>query len=345
MAGTIRTALRTCNPPEGVVPSGIAKWLVITRACVFSMTLTSGLIALLLALLTDLPINWGAWALSTFGILLAHAANNIMNDLLDLQGGVDTKDYPRALYAPHPVLSGWISKRGLINAAIFVNIVGVVIGLTLTWWRGLPILWFALAGFALSFFYTGPPLRLKRIGLGEPTVLLVWGPLMIGGTFFAATGTVTWPVILASIPYGITVTSVLMGKHLDKFEFDKPKGVHTLPVVLGYDAAKVVTMGMWIASMIVIAVLVVQGTLSWIVFVLSLFALPRMVKVWRLYRAPKPTEPPEQFKPTWPLYYVSLAFHYNRLAGGMFMLGLLVNVLLLQFFPEFYASIDVFPRS
>ena len=327
------------------MPKGLAKWAVITRACVFSMTLSSGIIALLLALLTDNPINWGAWALATVGIILAHAANNIMNDLLDLQGGVDTADYPRALYAPHPVLSGWVSKRGLITAAVIVNLLGIAVGLTLTFWIGMPILWFALAGFALSFFYTGPPFRLKRIGLGEPTVLLVWGPLMIGGTFYATTGTLSWPVVLASIPYGITVTSVLMGKHLDKYEFDKPKGVHTLPVVLGYDRAKAVTMGMWVVSLIAIAVLVVQGLLSWIVLALSLLAIPRLTKVWRTYRAPKPDSPPdERFKPTWPLYYVSLAFDYNKLAGQMFIAGLLVNVALLKIVPDAAGWVNLFPR-
>ena len=40
---------------------------------------------------------------------------------------------------------------------------------------------FALSGFLLSVAYTAPPLRLKKHGLGEATVLVVWGPLMVGG--------------------------------------------------------------------------------------------------------------------------------------------------------------------
>ena len=38
------------------------------------------------------------------GIVLAHMSNNLMNDLFDLDAGSDTKEYPRALYAPHPIL-------------------------------------------------------------------------------------------------------------------------------------------------------------------------------------------------------------------------------------------------
>ena len=43
---------------------------------------------------------------------------------------------------------------------------------------------FALAGLFISVFYVAPPIRLKHHGLGEPGVFLVWGPLMVVGTFF-----------------------------------------------------------------------------------------------------------------------------------------------------------------
>ena len=51
--------------------------------------------------------------------------------------------------------------------------------------RGALIIGFALAGLLLSVSYTS---FLKRAGLGELTALIVWGPLMIGGTAFAASG-------------------------------------------------------------------------------------------------------------------------------------------------------------
>ena len=56
----------------------------------------------------------------------------------------------------------------------------LAIMLYLTAERGWPIIAFALGGFLLSAAYTAPPLRLKKHGLGEPTVVVVWGPLMVG---------------------------------------------------------------------------------------------------------------------------------------------------------------------
>ena len=99
--------------------------------------------------------------------------------------------------------------------------------------RGPLIIAFALAGLFVSVFYVAPPIRLKHHGLGEPGVFLVWGPLMVGGTFLAATGTIEPWVLLVSVPYALLVTSVLFGKHIDKIEADAELGVRTLPVILG----------------------------------------------------------------------------------------------------------------
>src|SRR5690349_21065630 len=61
---TWRYVLNTANLPEGMThPDAISKWLVITRAAVFSMTATSGLIGALLAvgaarLTGEVSVNW-----------------------------------------------------------------------------------------------------------------------------------------------------------------------------------------------------------------------------------------------------------------------------------------------
>ena len=88
-------------------------------------------------------------------------------------------------------------------------------------------------GLFISVFYVAPPLKLKHHGLGEPGVFIVWGPLMIGGTYFVTAGTLPAWVWLASIPYALVVTTVLIGKHVDKYEQDRARGIHTLPVLLG----------------------------------------------------------------------------------------------------------------
>src|SRR5215470_3704161 len=99
------------NLPEGRTMDAVSRWLLITRACVFTMTLFSGLIGGLLAAATAPAPHWGYFALALVGLVVAHASNNMINDYFDTVGGVDTAEYTRALYAPHALLSGLISKN------------------------------------------------------------------------------------------------------------------------------------------------------------------------------------------------------------------------------------------
>jgi 1,4-dihydroxy-2-naphthoate octaprenyltransferase len=320
-----RYAISQGNIPRGRAIDPVTKWLLIVRACVFPMTLTSGLIGGLLAVATAPSIDWGSFALACVGIVLAHAANNMINDYFDTEGGVDTEGYTRTLYAPHPILSGLISKRGLLRVIAAVNLVDFVIMCVLTARHGWPVVAFALAGLFISVFYVAPPLRLKHHGLGEPGVFLVWGPLMIGGTYYVTAGSVPAWVWLASVPYAITVTTVLIGKHVDKYEQDGARGIHTLPVLLGKITSLRLNQALMIAFYAIVLGLVVSGRLGVGVLIVAA-ALPRLVQVLKAYSQPKPAAPPAGYR-LWPLWYVSLAFYHNRLAGGLFVLGLAANAL------------------
>jgi 1,4-dihydroxy-2-naphthoate octaprenyltransferase len=321
-----RYAISQGNIPRGRAIDPVTKWLLIVRACVFPMTLTSGLIGGLLAVAKAPSVDWGSFTLACVGIVLAHAANNMINDYFDTEGGVDTEGYTRTLYAPHPILSGLISKQRLLAVIAGVNLVDFVIMCVLAAAHGWPVVAFALAGLFISVFYVAPPLRLKHHGLGEPGVAIVWGPLMIAGTYYVTAGTLPSWVWLATVPYALSVMTVLIGKHVDKYEQDSAKGIHTLPVLLGKRTSLRLNQLLMIAFYPIVGLLVLRGDLGWGVLLVA-FAIPRLVRVLKVYDEPKPEKAPEGFL-IWPLWYVAIAFHHNRLAGGLFVLGLVVNAAL-----------------
>jgi len=319
-----RTVVSTCNAPAGA-NDAVSRWLVLTRACVQPMTLTAAAIAGLLAVRAP-GFDLAFFLLAALGLVLAHAANNLINDIFDERLGTDTADYPRALYAPHPVVSGMATRRTMIRAAVLLNLLDLVILAVLLVFRGWPVLAFAIAGLVVSVGYTAPVLRLKKRGLGEPAVLLVWGPLMVGGTYYAATGHLTWQVIAASVPYGLLSTTVLLGKHLDKLEWDRRLRIGTLPVLLGERAARGLTLGLMAAFYVVTVVLVVAGALP-IPALLALLALPRLRQAWPYVRRPRPERPPPDY-PVWPLWYAAAAFVHTRRAGALLVAGLLLGAIL-----------------
>jgi 1,4-dihydroxy-2-naphthoate polyprenyltransferase len=319
-------ALITGSGPDGATDP-VTRWLVLSRASVLPMTVTAALIAVLLAWWNDdAHLDVGLWALAAVGIVLAHVANNLMNDLWDLDAGTDTDRYPRALYAPHPVLAGITTRRGLLGRALVVNVLdlGILVALALA--RDPWIVAFALGGFLLSVAYTAPPLRLKKRGLGELTVLVVWGPLMVGGTYYAAVGHLPGTVVLASIPYALLCTAVLMGKHVDKIPWDEPDGTATLPVLLGERRARTLTRALMVAFYPLVGLLVALGTIP-VLSLVCLLGLFRLAKVWGQFGRPKPDAPPDDF-PIWPLWFAALAFVHTRRAGGLLVLGMLVGAAL-----------------
>lgn len=317
-----REVLLTMNLPEDKPIDGVSRWLIMTRAAVIPMTLTSGLLAGLIAA-GAANARWRYFFLALIGLVLAHASNNLINDYFDLESGIDTAEAPRALYAPHPILSGWITRGGLLRAIVAINAIDAAILVVLFMARGWPVVAFALAGLLISVFYVAPPLRLKHHGLGEPAVFIVWGPLMVCGTYFVTTGQLPAWVWSASLPYAILVTSVLIGKHIDKLPYDSERQVRTLPVILGQSAALRMNQALMCAFYVVVAILVFSGVFAFATLIV-LGGVPMLRQTLSLYSQPKPDKPPANY-PVWPLWYVASAFVHARRAGGLLILGLLLG--------------------
>ena len=315
-----KMAIDGCNVPQIELADGFTRWLVISRACVFSMSLTSGMIGLLIAAEQG-TVNWLLGILAVIGVVFAHAANNLINDWGDVRQGVDTEDYPRAQYSPHPILGGLTTPKRLLGAALLLNLFDAAIMMYLFTQRGALIIGFALAGLLLSISYTS---FLKRAGLGELTALIVWGPLMIGGTAFAASGVLTPAIWALTLPYGLIVASVLVGKHVDKIDADKEVGVRSIPVLLGEKNSLILNkISFVLFYVIVIALVAFRYTGPWVL--LTFLAFGRLRETWDAYSKPKPKKAPEGWT-VWPLWYVGWAMHFNRQAGEFFVMGMLLNI-------------------
>ncbi len=316
-------ALQTCNPIPDSTPGPLVRWVIIFRACVFSMTATSGLLGIMLAW-RDGYFSWTPAVLVLLGLLIAHAANNILNDLMDYRSGVDTADYYRVQYSPHPIHAGWISPLRLFLVFLFLTFIDFIILVYFYRLRGPSVAAFAVAGFLISTVYVGGKFSLKFLGLGEAAVFAVWGPLMVGGAYLVMAGSIPVTILLASIPYALLVTTVIFGKHVDKLKADQAKGIRTLPVVLGQARALRVIQVM----IAIFYVVVIAESFAGIIpaaSLLALCAIPRAVKVWRTLQQPRPLEAPLGW-PIWPLWYVGWCMYLARLAGGWMILGMVGQI-------------------
>jgi 1,4-dihydroxy-2-naphthoate octaprenyltransferase len=294
---------------------------------VLVMTFLSAAIAGILAYQAE-KFNLGMWLLLVIGLLLSHATNNLLNDYTDFVRGVDQNNYYRAQYGPQPLVHGLLSKRQLLTYAAVTGLIALAAGIILVLTRGGLTLTLLAAGVFFVLFYTFP---LKYIALGEIAVLIVWGPLMIGGGYYVITGEWSWNIVMASLPYALGVTGVIFGKHIDKFKMDKAKGIHTLPVLLGEGASRYTVVSMLVLQYLSVIYLVLTGFFTPVMLIV-LLALPEFVRIWPMFRQPKPDEKPADYPDVWPNYFVAGAFVHNRRFGYMFLIGLVLNAVLLRLF-------------
>jgi 1,4-dihydroxy-2-naphthoate octaprenyltransferase len=314
----------------------ISKWLIATRAAVLLMTLLSAVLAGLFAWHDGYKVNILSWFILALGLVLAHASNNIFNDYTDYTRGVDKDNYYRTMYGPQPVADGLMTKRQHLTYFAGTAFLALLCGLYLIFTRNNdPTIWILLGlGAFFVLFYTWP---LKYIAMGEIAVLIVWGPLMIGGGYYVLTGVWNWNVVWASLPYVLGVTTVIFGKHIDKLLVDKAKKIFTLPVLIGEKVARYTILAMMVLPYVLVIYLILIGYFT-PVMVLVALAVPTFLKLAPQFLKPKPETRPEGFpdgQGGWPLYFAPQAFINNRAFGMWFMLGLILDVILRLVFPLF----------
>jgi len=177
------------------------------------------------------PFHLGYAALATFGLLVAHAGVNILNDYFDAKSGLDYK----TLRTPFSGGSG-AAPTGLLTVAqvLWLGIACFVILIPIAWffvvkagWMLLPLL---VAAAALIVFYT--PLILK-MGYTEWSPGLGLGILPVMGAYFVHTGAYSMSAFIASMPSFFLVHNLLLINEFPDVEADITVGRRTLPIVAG----------------------------------------------------------------------------------------------------------------
>jgi 1,4-dihydroxy-2-naphthoate octaprenyltransferase len=223
-------------------------------------------------------------------------------------------------YTVHPLASGVLEKRTLLTGLAILVLIGIGITTYFITERGWLAVGFAVAGISLLFLYDAAPTPLKSIGLGELAVLLVWGPLMIGGGFTMITGQLSSDVLFASVPYGLGVMTILNGKHIDQISFDSRRHIRTLPVLIGERAARVLNIIALTAIYGIVAALIAVGRLTLFAAAIVI-ALPQAVHAIKVMSRDRPAVPPLDYV-GWPLWYHRACLEHNRVFGWTYIGGL-----------------------
>jgi 1,4-dihydroxy-2-naphthoate octaprenyltransferase len=297
----------------------ITRFLYASRSVILVISAQSAVMAGLLAA-THRRFEVLPFALVFVGYVVLHAISNLSNDYFGYRRGHDTPDSPRRRYTLHPIASGAVTPRLLAGGLVVLGVVAAAIAGYFVALRGTGALVLAVIGAVLLYAYDAAPRALKELGLGELAAFAVWGPLMIGGGYYVITGKLSGEAFFVSVPVGLGVASILIGKHIDQRAFDISQHQRTLPVLLGETDARrlnqLTVVGMYAVTVIAVAV----GSLT--PFALAvLAAAPRAVRALGVMSRPAPDSPPVGYV-GWPLWYHRVCLVHNRAFGWLYILGL-----------------------
>lgn len=164
--------------------------------------------------------------------MLIQTATNMFNEYYDYVRGLDTEESVG--------ISGTIVRDGIKpdlvrNGAFLLYAISILLGIYICMESSWYVAILGLLGMLVGYAYTGGPLPISYTPLGELFSGIFMGTLIIGISYFIQTETITWNVILISLPITIFIGSLNMANNIRDREGDKRGGRKTIPVLLGRD--------------------------------------------------------------------------------------------------------------
>lgn len=221
-------------------PSRFKVWLMATRP----RTLVAGVVPVAVGSAVAVRENAFAWlpALAALvGALLIQVGTNLANDYFDWKKGADTAE---RLGPARVTAQGLMQPAHVLRGALLCFLGAMTVGLYLVAVAGWPILVVGLLSIAAGYAYTGGPFPLGYNGLGDLFVMIFFGFVAVGGTYFVQTGHLSLTALVAAVPVGALGVALLAVNNLRDAPTDAKAGKRTLVVRWGrrFGQAEYVTM-------------------------------------------------------------------------------------------------------
>ena len=178
----------------------------------------------------------GAALVALLGALLIQIGTNFSNDYFDFIKGADTEERLGPMRATQ---AGLVTPQAMLRNFVFVFGLAVLVGIYLVYRGGWPIVIIGILSIASGILYTGGPMPLGYLGLGDLFVLIFFGPVAVGGTYYVQSLEISAVVILAGFGPGLLATALLAVNNLRDEPTDKKVGKRTLAVRFGPGFARV----------------------------------------------------------------------------------------------------------
>lgn len=234
------------------------KWWQLTRP----HTLTAAFVPVLLGTALSLEVttfNIPMFIAMLVACILIQAATNMFNEYYDYKNGLDTEE---SVGIGGAIVRDGIQPKTIMQIALSLYAISVLIGIYIcmnsSWYLAL----IGIVGMLVGYLYTGGPKPIAYTPFGELFAGLFMGMLIILISFFAQAQTITTESIIVSIPSFLLVAAILLSNSIRDLVGDEEFGRRTLAIIVGRDNAIKVLAGFFIASYLIVIILVLTKVLT-----------------------------------------------------------------------------------
>lgn len=241
--------------------------------------------------------HWNIYLLSLLTAFSLQILSNFANDYGDARSGLDGEH--RA--GPSRTIQDGLISSGQMKVAILIMIIlslgsGVLLVLNSLANPQIIVVFLCLglASIVAAMKYTMGKNPYGYTGWGDFFVLVFFGWLGVGGSYYLFTGFIDWAVLLPASSLGLMAVGVLNVNNIRDIESDRQSGKYSIPVRIGRDRA-IIYHGIILISAVLLMVgysviMDHQGS-DWT----YLLVLPLLIKNWNGVRSNSDAEKLDPF--------------------------------------------------
>ena len=241
-------------------------WVLAARPKTLSASVVPVLIGTSLA---PHPPRWDMFLCALFGALFIQIGTNLVNDALDYRKGADTHE---RIGPVRVTQAGLVSAERVMLGAYICFALAAMCGIPLMMRGGWPLLVIGVTSIAMAYAYTGGPYPLAYNGLGELFVMIFFGLIAVGGSYYVQALAIDPAVYVAGIAGGSLATVLLVINNLRDAPGDARTGKRTMAVRFGERFARAEVVLFALVPFVAAAIVAVLRGRWWLA--LPLGALP-----------------------------------------------------------------------
>ncbi|UCG94026.1 MAG: 1,4-dihydroxy-2-naphthoate octaprenyltransferase [Candidatus Aerophobus sp.] len=258
-------------------------WIRAMRAPFFQAVIVPSLLGTAIVWSRTGKFYWQYFLLATLAVVFINAGTNLTNDYFDHQSRSDDINREATPFSggSRVIQENLISPGRIYRTSLIFFGLAALIGLYLTFARGLLVLVIGILGVLSGYFYTASPIRIGYRGWGELVAGLNCGPLVVAGAYYVQAQTLSLEALFISIPVGLLIAAVLYINEFPDHACDKVAGKNTLIVTMGRERARKGFYSLLLGTYLFIILGAILRIIPWTVIV-SLLTFPLAWKAMKI---------------------------------------------------------------